>query len=251
MTTTSFWCASVQGRPAQTASKYPADLKSRFLEGLTGPELKSVMAASRQRHYPAKSVITNQGDPADYFFLLKEGCARYFSITEEGQKVLLLWFSPGEVFGGYALVAEPSNYLLSTEMVEDGCVLVWRRSKMRDLLARYSRLHDNALFLAGDYLSWFHASHMALISHTARQRLARVLTSLAHGIGHKVPDGIELDITNEELANAANVTPFTASRLLSEWQRNGAVSKRRGSIVLSAPQRLFLHKVEKERRLAR
>jgi CRP-like cAMP-binding protein len=115
---------------------------------------------------------------------------------------------------------------------------------MRDLLARYPRLHDNALFLAGDYLSWFHASHMALISHTARQRLARVLTSLAHGIGHKVPGGIELDITNEELANAANVTPFTASRLLSEWQRNGAVSKRRGSIVLSAPQRLFLHEVE-------
>lgn len=249
--TTSLWCASTQVRPASTASKYPADLKSRFLEGLTGPELKSVMAASTQRHYPAKSVITSQGDPADYFFLLKKGCARYFSITEEGQKVLLLWFSPGEVFGGYALVAEPSNYLLSTEMVEDGCVLVWRRSKMRDLLARYPRLHDNALFLAGDYLSWFHASHMALISHTARQRLARVLTSLAHGIGHKVPGGIELDITNEELANAANVTPFTASRLLSEWQRNGAVSKRRGSIVLSAPQRLFLHVVEKERQLAR
>ena len=47
--TTSLWCASTQVRPASTASKYPADLKSRFLEGLTGPELKSVMAASTQR----------------------------------------------------------------------------------------------------------------------------------------------------------------------------------------------------------
>jgi CRP-like cAMP-binding protein len=205
-----------------------------------------VVAASTQRHYPAKSVITNQGDPADYFFLLKKGCARYFSITEEGQKVLLLWFSPGEVFGGYALVAEPSNYLLSTEMVEDGCVLVWRRSKMRDLLARYPRLHDNVLFLAGDYLSWFHASHMALISHTARQRLARVLAGLAHGLGHKVSGGTELDITNEELANTANVSLFTTSRLLSEWHRDGVVSKKRGSIVLRAPQKLFLYPVEKE-----
>ena len=236
--TTNLWCASTQVRPAPTASKYPADLKSRFLEGLTGPELKSVMAASTQRHYPAKSVITNQGDPADYFFLLKKGCARYFSITEEGQKVLFLWFSPGEVFGGYALVAEPSNYLLSTEMVEDGCVLVWHRSQMRDLLARYPRLHDNALFLAGDYLSWFHASHMALISHTARQRLARVLNSLAQGIGHKVSGGIELGITNEELANTANVSLFTASRILSEWQRKGAVSKKRGIIVLRTTEAL-------------
>jgi CRP-like cAMP-binding protein len=84
---------------------------------------------------------------------------------------------------------------------------------------------------------------MALVSHGARQRLARVLTTLAAGIGHKVPDGIELEITNEELANAANVTPFTASRLLSEWQRDGAVRKRRGSIVLRSPQRLLLHQV--------
>ena len=110
-------------------------------------------------------------------------------------------------------------------------------------MARYPRLQENALSIASDYLAWFHASHMALVSHTARQRLARVLTSLAQGIGHKVPGGVEIHIKNEELANAANVTTFTASRLLSEWRRNGAVSKDRGSIVLHAPQRLLLHQV--------
>lgn len=207
-------------------------MKSKFLDGLTGPELKSVLAASEQRDYTTDSVVTNAGDPADYFFLLKEGRARYFSVTATGQKVLLHWFSPGEIFGLYALVEEPSNYLLSTEMVEDGSVLAWRRSKILDILARYPKLQNNALSIAGNYLSWFHASHLALISHTARQRLARVLTSLAQGIGHEVSGGTELVITNEELANTANVSLFTASRILSEWQRNGAVSKKRGSIVL-------------------
>jgi CRP-like cAMP-binding protein len=133
---------------------------------------------------------------------------------------------------------EPSLYLVSTEMVKDSCAFVWRRSVIRDLVARYPSLQENALSIASDYLTWFHASHMALISQTARQRLARVLTSLAEGIGRKVPGGIGLDITNEQLANAANVTPFTASRLLSEWQRNGAIKKKRGSVVVRAPQRL-------------
>ncbi len=197
-----------------------------------------MLATSEQRHYSTNSVITNAGDPADYFFLLKKGRARYFSITAEGQKVLLLWFSPGEVFGLYTLIAEPSNYLVSTEMVEDGSVLAWSRSKILDILARYPKLQHNALSIAGDYLSWFEASHLALISYTARQRLARVLTSLAHGIGHEVSGGTELGITNEELANTANVSLFTASRILSEWQRNGAVTKKRGSIVLRAPQSL-------------
>jgi CRP/FNR family transcriptional regulator, nitrogen oxide reductase regulator len=217
---------------------FPGDRLPRFLQGLSASDLESVMAASSLRRFAANAIVTNQGDHADYFFLLKEGRARHFSLTEEGRKVLLIWFSTGDVFGGSALLPEPSLYLVSTEMVKDSCAFVWRRSVIRDLVARYPRLQENALSIASDYLTWFHASHMALISQTARQRLARVLTSLAEGIGRKVPGGIGLDITNEQLANAANVTPFTASRLLSEWQRNGAIKKKRGSVVVRAPQRL-------------
>jgi CRP-like cAMP-binding protein len=201
------------------------------------------MAAATARCFSANSIVTNQGDPAEHFFLLTKGCARHFTITEDGRKVLLVWFSAGDVFGGSSLLQEPSSYLLGTEMVKDSCAFVWRRSVIRDLVARYPSLQENALSIASDYITWFHASHLALISYNARQRLGRVLTSLAQGIGHKVPGGIQLDITNEQLANAANVTPFTASRLLSEWQRDGAVTKGRGSVVLRAPQRLFLHRV--------
>jgi CRP-like cAMP-binding protein len=236
--TANAWLTPSARSAAPTISTFPAGRKPRFLQGLTALELKLVMACSTSRRFVANSVVTNQGDPADYFFLLTKGCGRHFSLTEDGRKILLIWFSPGDIFGGYALLQEPSNYLLGTEMVEDSCALVWRRSVIRDLVARYARLQENALSIASDYLVWFHASHMALISDTARQRLARVLTSLAEGIGRKVPGGIALAITNEQLANAANVTPFTASRLLSEWQRNGAVSKSRGSVVVRVPQRL-------------
>jgi CRP-like cAMP-binding protein len=54
---------------------------------------------------------------------------------------------------------------------------------------------------------------------------------------------IEFDVTNEELASAANITPFTASRLLSKWQTSRAVVKRRGKILLRSPERLLLRVV--------
>ncbi len=235
--------ASARVQATFSASTLPADWKSRFLQGLSQRDLETVIRASAPRRFLKNSVVTNQGDPADYFFLLTKGRARHFSITEGGRKTLLLWVAAGDTFGGIAVLQQPSTYLLSTETVKDSCAFVWRRSEIRNLIARYPVLQENALSIASDYLAWFHASHMALISHTARQRLARVLTSLAHGIGRKVPGGIELDIANEELANAANVTPFTTSRLLSEWQRNGAVRKSRGSVVLRDPNRLFLHEV--------
>jgi len=59
-------------------------------------------------------------------------------------------------------------------------------------------------------------------------------------MGQKVSGGIEFDITNEELANAANITPYTTSRILSEWRRTGAIRKLRGKIVVRSTERLFL-----------
>ena len=111
---------------------------------------------------------------------------------------------------------------------------------IRGFVERYPRLLENALLTASDYVAWQLASHIGLAGHTVRQRLAQVLATLARTIGRKTPDGVELQITNEELANAANITPFTASRLMSKWQRDRALVKRRGKVLLRSPERLFL-----------
>ena len=63
--------------------------------------------------------------------------------------------------------------------------------------------------------------------------------SLASGIGQPTPDGVEIEITNEDVADGANVTPFTVSRSLSNWERIGILKKRRGRIVLRKPELLL------------
>ena len=89
------------------------------------------------------------------------------------------------------------------------------------------------------YLDWYIAAHGALVSDTARQRLASVLARVAESMGSQVPGGVELQVTNEELASAANITLFTASRILNEWQTARALTKHRGRIILHSPRRLF------------
>jgi CRP-like cAMP-binding protein len=98
---------------------------------------------------------------------------------------------------------------------------------------------QNAFLLASEYLGWHMVDRTALTSHTARQRLAHLLISLARVIGQQVPGGIELDATNEELASASNISPFTVSRLLGELERKHAVKKRRGKILLRSLERLI------------
>jgi CRP-like cAMP-binding protein len=218
---------------SRTAASIPGYPKSPFFDGFSKIEIGSILAAAKYRHYPADAIILNQGDSADYLVLLAKGCARLFFTTEEGRKVLLRWLAPGELLGGAALLPAPASYLVSTEMVQDSSAFVWPRDSIRRLAAQRPRLLENALPFAWDHLTWFLAAHMALISNTARERLAHVLLSLAQGIGQRVRGGIQIEITNEQLANAANITPFTASRLLSEWQRKGAIKKHRRSLILA------------------
>jgi CRP-like cAMP-binding protein len=200
-------------------------------------------AAATERRYLANSVITNQGNPAENFFLLTSGRARHFFITQDGRKTLLFWLTPGDIFGGAAFLLRPSKYLISTEALKDSSVFVWDRTTLRRLVVQHPGILESALSVASDYLTWYVADHVALLCHTARQRLAQVLVCLSGVIGRQTPGGIEFDATNEELASAANITPFTASRLLSEWQTSRAVVKRRGKILLRSPERLFLREV--------
>jgi CRP-like cAMP-binding protein len=229
--------------PLSKPAAVTANLRSRFLEGFSPLDLNFILAAAKQRHFTSNSVVVNQGNPADHLFLLTKGRARFFFNTQEGKKLILLWLTPGEVFGGAALLSTPSLYLVSTETVKDSSMLVWDRAALRNLAGRYPRLLENALLIAYDYFAWYVADHVALTSHSARQRLASVLVYLAQTIGEKVSGGFEFDATNEELAAAANVTAFTASRLLSKWQNNGAVIKHRGKVQLRSPERLFLHAI--------
>jgi CRP-like cAMP-binding protein len=212
---------------------------TELLRGLEKQEIDLILAAARPRRFPASSVMTRQGDRADQLFLLWRGRARYFFESPNGKTLILIWITPGHIFGAAALALPPSTYLVSTEATRDSIVAVWDGPTLRGLARRFPLLMLNAFHTTIDYLSWYIGTHAALTSQTARERLAHVLLGYAPSIGQKVSGGIELDVTNEELASAANITPYTTSRLISEWHRTGALRKRRGKIVLRSPEGLF------------
>ena len=230
--------------PASRIAAVPAGLRSPFLEGLSSAEHKAVLDSAKQRRYLANSVVTNQDHPAEHLYLITKGLARFFINTDEGKKLLFRWIGPGDPFGGRTVLANRCNYVFNTETVMDTTVLVWDRPTLRNLVARIPRLLENALLIASDHVSWQVDAHIGVACHTARQRVARVLITLARTVGEKSPDGVVLQITNEDLANAANVTAFTASRLMGKWQRERALIKRRGQILLRSPERLSLSIVQ-------
>ena len=211
-----------------------------FLQGLGRQEIDLILASGKLPRFSAKCVMTHQGEHAGHLLLLWRGRARYFLEAQNGKKLDLRPITPGAIFGGAALVSGSSTYLVSSEAVKDSVALVWDGPAIRAFAKRFHLLLENALFLALDHFSWYFSAYEALSSQSAPERLAQVLMKLAPAIGQKVLGGVELDLTNEELANSANITPFTASRIVSQWRKIGALHKQRGKIILRSPERLLL-----------
>src|SRR3974390_1958531 len=111
-----------------------------LVRGLSPKEIESILAAAERRRFPAGSVITYQGKPADHLLLLWKGRARYFYETPNDKKLILKWITPGQIFGGAALVSGPSKYLVSSEAVRDSIVLEWNASTIRSLARRFPQL---------------------------------------------------------------------------------------------------------------
>jgi CRP/FNR family transcriptional regulator, nitrogen oxide reductase regulator len=226
------------GRRGMTASDISArviDLAPEFLHGLAPDDVANVLQAGMLRRFPARSIIATEGHPADEIFLILYGRARAFTTTRKGEKVLLLRIPPGDPSGGRALLARPTEYLVSTEAVTDCSALVWSRSSILLLTKKFPILLENALMIASEYFAVLRDLLVAASHHTASERIAQVLANLSREMGRTSFEGTVLNVSNEDLANEANVTIFTVSRTLGEWQRKGLVVKRRGQIVVRSP----------------
>jgi CRP-like cAMP-binding protein len=231
-----------KGRAGKTSSRVAAivaGLKSRFLEGLDPAEVHSIVAAATLKQFKTNSLMNREGDRAEHFFLMLDWGARHFTMSPKGEKVVVRWLPPGEVVGGASFLSKPVSYILSTEVTKNSSALLWDRSTIRSLAVTYPRLMENALMVAYDYALFYRILHVALTCQSAPQRVAQVLGYLAKEMGQQVTGGLELNVRNEELAHEANVTIFTVSRLMGEWQRKGLLTKSRGKVVVPSPEDLI------------
>jgi CRP-like cAMP-binding protein len=215
-------------------------VSSAFLAGIEQSTIHAILGAAEFRWIPATHAITTGGSPATHLLLLQSGRARYCHLTKKGDLVLLAQLVPGDVIGLMTLLKTPSAYMATAEAVSDCELLVWDRARIRTFLSRYPQLNENGLRIAFGYLQNYIERHVALVTETAVERLAKTLLKLGQQSGKIYPDGVEIRATNDELSALADISRFTASRALSDWVRTGTISKRRGRILLHAPEGLMI-----------
>ena len=218
----------------------PHDVRDQLLAGISPDAQRDIIARSRRRTVRPAQVLFRAGEPAERLFVLRKGRVKFARLAHTGREIVMAILSPGDIFGLGTILIQPADYIGTAESLEPGEVAVWTRETIQAFAGEHPQLAANALKIALDYVAVFAERHERLVTATAEQRLARALTRLGVRTGTRKRSGVEVGITNEQLASLADVSPFTASRLLKRWERDGVITRRRGLVHIIWPEKLLL-----------
>ena len=207
----------------------PTLANADFFRGLEPDQFKAIAKEAMHRHYPARTTVIEQEGAPNSFLMLAEGRMRFYYLTPDGNKRILMPIVSGQVFGLGALLSKP--YLVSVESVRDSMALEWSGQSIRMVLQSHPKLWQNLLSITRDYLGMCIVLHGALCSTSARERLGQFI--MAYGAK-------KLWMTNQELGDAANLNVYTVSRIMNEWRREGLIRRDgKAYLLLASPEKLL------------
>jgi CRP-like cAMP-binding protein len=207
-------------------------LKSPLFRGFGEADVRAIVGLAKHRRYSSRQVVFQSEDMAAHLFLVLSGHVRHYRVTSKGKRLVIRWSPVGAAFGLPTLLPDPAIYSINTDMMRGGELLEWNRDTILELTRRHPLLYANTFAIAMGHLAHYTSIHLGLTSRTAEQRLAKSLLEFAGSLNVDGADGAEVDLNNSHLADMANVNSYTASRVLSAWQRKGWIRKSRGKIVL-------------------
>ncbi len=214
-------------------------LCAALFQGLDSEAVDTILKAARVRKSASGEYFCKQGERTDKLYLLKTGLIKVNSTTSTGKEVLLRWVRPGEVFGLGTLAESPLQNAWNAVAAEPSEALEWHKTTIERLCGPYHAFYPNAIWIA---LRWAHELQTRIeqmATELIEQRLARVITDLSKQVS-RTTQAVELQVSDEELAQMVGTTLFTISRVLSRWKRLGYVQKGRKRLLILNHERLLL-----------
>jgi len=205
--------------------------RNLLFRGLSPATLGQIARLCIRRTYARDAVIFSQSDPGDALYGVVTGRVRISASSAAGREIFLNIMEPGDTFGEIALLdGRPRTASASATAPSE--LLIVTREQFLGLLAREPQLTDHLLRLLCARLRWVSgfAEESALLSVPAR--LARRLLSLGKLHGHETPAGIELKVSQDEVARFLGLSRQIVNQYLQTWKARRWVDLGRGRIMI-------------------
>ena len=213
--------------------------KVPFFNDLAADEIGIVNEQFREYGFQPGESIYFSGEKATNLYVVAAGQVKLLRHSLTGQDVLLDVLQPGDYFGSFSPLAD-ERYPDTAQAHTAVCVLSINAEAFHTLLKRYPLVALKVLDITARRLRETREIVRQLSTDSVEQRIAAVLLKLAEKLGEVSNEVvlIQMPLSRVDLAQMTGTTTETASRIVSQFQKEGLVRTGRQWIAITDMTRL-------------
>ena len=209
--------------------------KSEIFSSLKEDELLRISEFFGEVSYKNNETIFIEGDPSDKFYLVGEGSVKILKHTLMGKDIILEVMSPGDIFGGVA-VLDRKPFPASAQAMESTTVIRISRNNLIKIMEEHPILKLEIVKYFSDKLRDAHEMLKNIATERVEKRVASLLLKLSEKVG--IEEGgyrkIDFPLTRQEISEMVGTTVETCIRTMSKFQKNGIIKSSNGRISIKA-----------------
>ena len=208
-------------------------LDTELFKGMDQSSVRDILKHAQSMKLNQKEMVFRQGHQARKTYLVGHGRLKLTQVNSLGEEIILHYVGSLELAAAMSCITG-REYPASAEVIQGGDAIYWERNDLTQLMLEYPKLSLNILEIVQNRFGDVQSRYMDLSTKRVEQRLARTIIRLLDRGGKKVDEGILIDfpITRQDLAEHAGTTLFSASRILSEWEKRNLVISTRKKILI-------------------
>ena len=220
---------------------------SRLLSALSDATRAEFARGAVRRSYERGDFVWKAGEPATHLTIIASGLIKICQPGHDGANAIVALFGPRESVGDIAVVSR-GTYPADAVAASDALHVI--RIEKTPVLAAMDRDIEVARALNQSLVDHSKALRQKIKIMTAGavdQRLSALLTHLAERFGDQDAQGaitIPVVLSRTELACLVGSTVETTIRILSRWQKSGALSTTEEGFVIHKPSDLDVSPTE-------
>ena len=187
-----------------------------------------------ERRFMAKDVIFAPGDPDDQLYFLLKGTVRLYKFYGDYKEATTALLGDGGVFGKLSLMESRWQDVFAEAVTNDVRVANVHKATLTEIVRRDPGFALKLFSSFSERLRQSDEVIESLLHREVSMRLATLLLNLGNRFGELSGSGVVLRVrlTHQDLANMIASTREAVSKVMSEFQREGAIEVENRKIVL-------------------
>ena len=205
-----------------------------FFKGISAKTLQEINGLFIERGFTPGEIIYSEGGSTNRLYVIADGNVKLMRHTHSGKDVMLDILKPGDFFGKLTH-SEDDAYSETAHAHTPVCVLSIEGYEFRQLLHQHPPVTLKVMDIMTGRLREAHEMVHLLSVASVEQRVAHVLLKLGDKLGEQDKVGllIQMPLSRSDLAELTGTTTETASRVMSQIQKEGLIQTGRQWVAIT------------------